>query len=283
MTTQAKTKVTVGIPTLNGADRLQRCLWSIATCTDLDGVRVLICDDGSRPEVLQDVRNVVEGVRMKFPSLELLENGTRRGIAKSWNRLARHYADAEVIALLNDDIEVVNDWLDVLVFSVMENPKAGMVGLNSYCALMKTQHASLFPPDTLEHVRIPRVDYREAHLMSGGGKLLSSQGPIFALRRSAFDAVGGFDERYVCFFEEVDLGVSLRKAGYFHYMSNYPLVYHMGGATTSDPKNMDAQADLANSRAKFLEKWGQSMSEIRRDFGPAPVAVEWNSQIKNWT
>ena len=281
--TQAKTKVTVGIPTLNGPVLLQRCLWSISECTNLDGVRVLVCDDGSRPEELQETRNVVESFRGKIPSLEILENGQRRGIAKSWNRLARHYPDAEVIALLNNDIEVVPDWLDVLVFSVMENPKAGMVGLNSYCSLTKGQHAMLFPPATLEHVRIPRIDYREAHLMSGSGKLLSSQGPIFALRRSAFDTVGGFDERYVCFFEEVDLGVALRKAGFYHYMSDYPLVYHMGGATTSDKRNMDASSDLANSRAKFLEKWGQSMSEIRRDWGPAPVAVEWNSQVKNWT
>jgi GT2 family glycosyltransferase len=281
--TQPTVKVTVGIPTLNGHERLRRCLWSIEECTTRDeNVRVVVCDDGSAEAELQKNRDVLWSFLGKIPSLEMLENGERRGIAKSWNRLARHYPDADVVVLMNDDIEVVKDWLDVLVYSVMQNKTAGMVGLNSYYALTKHQHSLLFPENTLPHVRIPLIDYREAHLMSGGGKLVSSQGPIFALRKSAFDEVGGFDERYFCFFEEVDLGVRLRQKGYYHYMADYPICYHMGGATNSDPKNLDAKAEIANSRAKFLEKWGKTLGEIRNEYGPAPAAVEWNSQLKNW-
>jgi GT2 family glycosyltransferase len=278
--------VTIGIPTLNGSHLLQPCLESIAACTKFDGnslVRVVVCDDGSTAEELQLTRHVVTSFAGRIPSVELLENGDRRGIAKSWNRMARRHDDADVVVLINNDIEVVEDWLDVLVFSVMENPKAGMIGLNSYVALTKVQHAQLFPPTTLRHVRIPRLDYREAHLQSGGGKLLSSQGPIFALRKSTYESVGGFDERYFCFYEEVDLGVTLRKNGFYHYMADYPIVYHQGGATTSEARNMDASSVMAQSAAKFREKWGKSFTEIRRDYGSAPAAVEWNSQIKNWT
>jgi GT2 family glycosyltransferase len=270
-------KVTVGIPTLNGPDRLRRCLRSIAECTDWSAfgpgnVKVLICDDGSTPENLEANKHVLhEAERLRQVSgAEMIMSPTRDGIAKSWNKLVRHQA-CDVAALLNDDIEVVEHWLDVLVYSVMENPQAGMIGLNSYVGVIKGQ----VPPPL-------RVDYCESHLLSGGGRLVSSQGPIFAFRRDVYDLVGGFDERYFVFYEECDFGVALRQKGYVHYMADYPRVYHMGGATNSEPKNLDAASQIAASREKFRQKWGRSFEQIRQEYGPAPTAREWNTQINNW-
>ena len=280
------TTVTVAIPTLNGSERLERCLKSIAMCTTLDEtVRVVVRDDGSEAEELQKVKAVMERMTASIPGLTLLLDGERAGIATGWNRMGRHYADSQVVVWMNDDIEVVDDWLDVLVFSVMHNQHAGMVGLNSYLALSRLQHDKLFPDGTPEHVRRPKVDYRQARLLSGNGKLVSSHGPIFAIRKPVFDAVGGFDERYFCFYEETDMGLSLRRAGYFHYMADYPLVYHLGGATNTDKRTFDAAAVMADSRAKFFAKWGHlgtSFTEIRAAWGPAPECEEWNSQLKNW-
>jgi GT2 family glycosyltransferase len=133
--------------------------------------------------------------------------------------------------------------------------------------------------DVLDHVREPRLDYREAPLLSGDGQLVASNGSIFAVRRDAYERANGFDERYFLFYEEVDFGLTLRRLGLFHYIASYPVVYHMGGATNSDPVNVDAAAQLVRSRKLFTDKWGATVAAIRTEFGPAPATKTWNSQL----
>lgn len=275
--------VLVGIPTLNGPDRLQRCLDSIAECTpDLTGVKVLVCDDGSTEDNLKLNKDAIQRAERlrERAGLEMLINAGRMGISKSWNRLARHEPH-DVVILLNDDVEVVNDWLDVLVYSVAENKHLGMVSLNAYVGVTKGQLAAVCP-DLPEHVRSPRIDYREARLLDGGGSLLASNGFAFAFRREVYDIVGGFDERYFCYYEELDLGVSMIKRGYRHAIASYPIVYHMGGATTSDEQNMNAQTQMLISRGLFLEKWGTTPEHIRREVTViVPATRTWNTQLKH--
>lgn len=273
-------KVLIGIPTLNGPERLRRCLNSITKYTNfsLFDIRVLVADDGSSDENLKINKDIIHHSAKSIP-VEMLFGHGRTGIAATWNRLSRHTQEwSNIIVLINDDIEVVEDWLDVIVFSLTENPQIGMLGLNTYCGVTAGQVGEK-----------PRIDYHESRLMIGNGMLLSSHGPIFAFRRELYDEVGGFDERYFCFYEEVDFGVSLRRKGYIHCMASYPLCFHMGGATNSEITNLDASKCLKESRAKFFEKWGKSLNEIRDEFkiddqhpSLAFIKREWCSQFKNW-
>jgi len=258
---------------------LRRCLASILECTDFDrfDVKILVGDDGSSEHNLEANKSVLHEFCTNAAGRGVAEMlmSSRTGIASTWNRIVRHdVSKRDVVVLVNDDVEVVDDWLDILAFSVLENPNAGMIGLNTYPGQIKEA-----APKQM------RVDYVEAHLLDGDGALVSSHGPIFGFSRSVYDAVGGFDERYFCFYEEVDFGVALRTLGYDHYMASYPICYHMGGATNSDPRNLDAAKCMAESRAKFVEKWGCGFDGLRRGFAfkfPKPLPREWNTQLKNW-
>lgn len=280
------TSVCIGIPTLNGDDRLGRVLASIEACTNFayyPKIKILVCDDGSRGDLVEVHKTIVHhAFRLReHAGLELLVHGARAGIACSWNDLVHHTA-ADVHVLLNDDVEVDHDWLDVLVYSVANNPHAGMVGLNSWGGLIKAQMATIHP-DVPEHIRRPRRDFTEARLM-GGESLISSHGYAFAFRRECFDEVGGFDTGYKCFYEEVDFGIRLRQKGYHHYMASYPTIYHMGGATTSRAENMNASEDMANSRNYFIRKWGEkTLGEFREELWKTPPpSRQWHSQMRNW-
>ena len=259
--------VVVGIPTLNGPKRLDRCLCSVLAHSP--GARVIVCDDGSFPDELEANKAVVAA-----HGVPMLMNQARLGVAESWNRLTRHAAahfGAEVMALVNDDVEVVADWLDALLFSVSENPHAGMVGLSSWVGA----RSDIFSP--------PRTpDYYEATMRHGDG-MLSSCGYCFAFSVEKFEKVGGFDSGYFCFYEEIDLGVSFLAHGWPSYMLDRPLVLHQGGATTSDQRNLDAPARLAQSRARFRSKW-TSIAHQRelysgRQWSPAR---SWNTMLRNW-
>lgn len=284
--------VLIGIPTLNGPERLDRCLASIFKHTNFNSnyggfsARILVADDGSTDENLKLNKDCMQrSFRSAYLSgFDMLYGHGRTGIAKTWNRIIRHedeygwYKLNDVVVLLNDDIEVTEDWLDVLVYSVLNNKKVGMVGLNTYPSSVAQDDKN--PPR--------KTDYREAKLLDGGGSLVAAHGPIFAFHRDAYNRVNGFDERYFVFHEEVDFGVSLKMAGYRHYMASYPICYHMGGATNSEPKNLDASKCLKDSRKQFVEKWGCSIAELRKKFIEKEAfymtskPVEWNSQLKVW-
>ena len=279
-------RITIGIPTLNGPDLLARCLESVGACTrwaQWDNIKVLAVDDGSEEEQLKLTKDAIHRASTAYPAmgLELLVHGQRRGIAAGWNSLTRH-RECDVVALLNNDIEAVDDWLEALVFSLDANPLLGMVGLNSYVGVTKAQVADAVV-GVPTHSWRPDVDFSEARLMDGDGSLLTSCGYAFAFRRQDYEDVGGFDERYFCFYEEVDFGVALRQRGFRCAMTSHPLVYHMGGATNSEPRNLVAADRMAESRAKFVEKWGCSPEELRQrmSYGkPMPMRC-WNSQMRN--
>lgn len=271
-------KTLIGIPTLNGPERLARCLAALGAHTDFSrgDVSVLVADDGSTPDQLEGNKQVLHAASAHVPGVEMLFGHGRTGIARTWNRIVRHGPTAAfpLIVLINDDVEVVPDWLDVLRYSLLHNPQAGMVGLNFYSGPPGNRPT---PP--------PHPDYVEAHLQDGGGGLVSSFGPIFGFRREAWDLVGGFDERFFVFYEEVDFGVALGRRGFFHYMASHPAVFHCGGATNSDPQNLDAARCLAESRQKFIDKWGADIGQLREEFAARPgrpVPREWNQQVKVW-
>jgi GT2 family glycosyltransferase len=292
---------TVGISTLNGPERLARCLQSIREETRWDRLgpcKLLVCDDCSTGENLEHNRRIVcDEYRdlQQLAGLEMLMNTERSGIAASWNKLARHQL-SDVLVLLNDDIEVSRDWLEVLVYSVMENRRAAMVALNSYVGLTRSDITELHP-GAARHRLFPRLDYVESQLLSGQGELLTSLGSAFAVRTEVYDEVGGFDERYFCFYEELDFGVACCKAGYAHYNATHPVLFHMGGATTSDGRNLSASREFARSRAAFRAKWGKSPAEVQEELRAARASEslqraaermgerlalrEWNSSIGN--
>lgn len=265
-------EVTIGIPSLNGPDRLERCLRSIQLYTPWgkaereERITVLVVDDFSTPENLKLNKDVCS----KF-GVDLLMHEQRRGVAQGWNHLTRH-TKAEWIILMNDDVEVVPDWYEALMFSLKRNPYAGMIGLPAYQGV-----------NSLNFIPPPRKSYNEAKMQRGHG-MFSTTGFLFGFERKKYDEIGGFDNDFFLFYEELDFSVRLLKKGYLPYMLSYPIVIHQGGASTSDTRNVaDTHAVMADSRAKFKAKHG-SIEQVRREMGNKEYAapIEWNTMLKTW-
>ena len=263
-------KILIGIPTLNGPERLARCLESIRRHTPLEAynAQVLVSDDFSYRNNLEENRKVCHnfGVELVCPAQ------VRIGVAQQWNCLTRH-TEAPVVILMNDDVEVVPDWLEALAFSILQNPHAGMIGLKAYQGVTSRNFT---PP--------PVQSYNEA-IMERGLGMISATGFLFAFERRKWEAIGGFDPHFFAFYEELDFSIRLLKeGGWWPYMLSYPVVIHQGGATTSDVRNLDSQKVLLESREKFKVKHG-SIQAVRDHMGtlPAPPkSVQWNTMLKTW-
>lgn len=86
------------------------------------------------------------------------------------------------------------------------------------------------------------------------------QGSLMLLPLAVFREVGGFDERYVMYYEEVDLQRRLQEAGIKRWLLPQVAVTHIGGASTRDTRVADR---MTTSRIMYAQKWGGQIA-LRR-------------------
>lgn len=264
--------IIIGIPTLNGPNRLERCLRSIFSSTDklLKESQIFVLDDCSTVDLLE--QNKIICARF---GVELLMHQNRMGVSKSWNDLVKHKV-ADVNILINDDIEVTNYWLSPLYYNLMNNLWLGVIGYQAFEGPNRYNGNQIFP------------SYVESKLLFGNtlSPLLSCKGFAFGFRREDFDLIGGFDEQYFCFFEEVDFNLSLMvKLQKRNAIISYPILYHGGAETTT--KITDIDIIFKESKVKFENKWNLKWEDLHTknllEVPPIGDINEWNSNIYVWS
>ncbi|WP_417488830.1 glycosyltransferase family 2 protein [Maricaulis sp.] len=153
------------------------------------------------------------------------------GFAGGNNRLAE-MADSEWLALLNPDAFARPDWLEQFLVATDRYPDISLFG--------STQYAANFPGllDGVGDVyHATGLAYRAGYMRPVA--LLPDDGEVFAIcgaaafwRRSVFDALGGFDERFFCYNEDVDLAYRAKLQGYRAVQLRDAAVEHLGYASS---------------------------------------------------
>lgn len=171
-------------------------------------------------------------LRAAAPDVTLIESATNEGFAGGCN-LGVAASSGEFIALLNNDARPDSQWIRAAVSKFAESPRIGGVAsrvldwegnLVDYIGSAMTWYGMGFKPHTAEP--IPRNADIPADVLFGTGSAMF-------VRRSVFDELGGFDERYFMFFEDVDLGWRLNLAGYRFAYEPASLAFHKHHASMS--------------------------------------------------
>lgn len=215
--------VTVIIVNWNGGDMLRRCLNDLLRQT-VPPTRILVMDNGSTDGSAEKVAGLA-GVAVRTL-------GENLGFAAGNNR-AFLDCDTEFVALLNPDAFPEQDWLEKLLAAARAYPDVAAFGSRQMVADVESV------VDGLGDVyHLSGLVWRWGH-----GRPLTTADlvprEIFSpcagaalYRRDALGDVGGFDEDYFCYLEDVDLGFRLRLAGYRAMYVPDAVVHHVGSATT---------------------------------------------------
>lgn len=265
--------LTVAIPTVNGPHRLERCLSHLFKDNTISkhSIEVIVVDDGSDKHLLQMNRQHCETFKVK-----LIEHGDRLGVPKAWNTLCVN-STKEIILLLNDDIEVNRYWAESICYTLDNNDWIGCVGLNAIEG-ERPKEFPVFPT------------YMESKIMLGsyGSEIVAPRGYAFGFRKSDWKSIGGFDERYFCFFEEIDFALTLYQTKNLRScILSFPLCHHYHGETTRSVLS-DPQKTFEESKLAFEEKWNFKWSDLRRHFACLPSSYimkelsEWNTNLEIW-
>ena len=215
--------VAVLVVNWNAGPLLSRCLQSLARQTRLPD-RIVIVDNASSDGSLDLAAPYLDSAEV----ICLKENA---GFAKANNIAARVAGAVDALALLNPDAFPEPEWLAALVDAAERHP-----AFTAFASQMRLDST----PDHLDGAgdsyHVSGRAWRNGH-NAAAASWPDAEHEVFApcaaaalYRRSAFDEIGGFDESYFCYFEDVDLGFRLRLHGYRSLYVPSSVVRHVSSA-----------------------------------------------------
>jgi N-acetylglucosaminyl-diphospho-decaprenol L-rhamnosyltransferase len=215
--------VTVCIVAYESGDFLQPCLDALAAQSFGD-FEAVIADNGSSD-------GSVARLRLPDGRFRVQDMGGNLGFALANNRVTEA-SRSEFLALLNPDAQPDPGWLGALVEASRRHPEAASFGSTQY---------RLDDPDVLDGVgdvwHVAGLAWRAgegwpAARAPGDGEIFSPCGAAALYRRDAFLAAGGFDPRFFCYCEDLDLGHRLRAMGAGSRRVSAAVVRHAGSGVS---------------------------------------------------
>ncbi len=223
--------VSVVIVSFNSGDHLLRCLHHLARQT-MQPARIIVVDNASSDGSIAACHAFLPAQPMLADRTTIDEVGRNIGFAAGCNR-GIATAETPLVALLNPDAFPEPGWLEALFTAAATYPE---------CASFGSRQMRDGGPGVVDglgdHWHISGLSWREGH-----GRTLETADlqprEIFSpcaaaalYRRNALVTVGGFDDDYFCFGEDVDLGYRLRLAGHSARYVPDAVVAHVGGGST---------------------------------------------------
>ena len=217
--------VSVIIVNWNGEQFLERCLVALMAQT-VKPDEIILVDNASSDRSVE--------ISRQFPSVRLLALDRNTGFAQGNNLAIESVSEeSEWIALINPDAFAEPRWLEALLLAADSNPGFDLFGSK----LVKEADPTLLDGvGDVYHVS-GRV-WRKGHNMPvlavnvSEGEIFSPCAAASLYRREVLVQIGGFDEDFFCYVEDVDLGFRLRMRGHKAMYVPDAVVHHVGSATT---------------------------------------------------
>lgn len=233
-------ELTVVTVTYSPGPHLDRFLASLAHATDRP-VTVIMADNGSTD-------GAPEAAEQRYPNATLLRTGGNLGYGTAVNRAVEScVGEGDWFIIANPDVVWGPGSIDELLAAAQRSPEAGALG-----PLIRDPDGTVYPsarhqPSLIRggmHAVVGPVwksnpwtaAYRQERLAPSERVVGWLSGACLLMRREAFARIGGFDERYFMYMEDVDLGDRLARAGFTNvYVPTAEILHAKGHSTGRDP------------------------------------------------
>jgi GT2 family glycosyltransferase len=215
---------TIIVVTFNSARWLARQRAALEAQTDARW-RLVVVDNASEADQRPTADALPAGAR-------LIQNETNLGFAEA-NNIGAAGAATPYLVFLNPDAFPAPDWLATLIDTAERHAGAAAIGSTQ----VRADAEDVFD-GTGDVLHASGLAYRSnfgkrRDATPPLGETFSACAAAMLVRREAFEAVGGFDAQYFCYFEDVDLGFRLRLNGGRILQSPDAIVAHVGGGATT--------------------------------------------------
>ena len=219
------------IVTHHAAALVERCLHAVALQSRRPD-RILVVDNASRDDTVARVAGVAAALGL---TIELVEQRENLGFAQANNHAVETLDDCGWVALLNPDACPEADWLQSLLAATARHPAAAAFGSR----LMRDGAAEVLDGAGDEY-HVSGLVWRRGHgqpvsQVAGAlaeRRVMAACAAAALYRRQDWVEAGGFDPRFFCYVEDVDLGFRLCLRGRECWYVPDAVAHHVGSATT---------------------------------------------------
>ncbi len=251
--------VSLVIPTRDRFALLKICVEGLLHKTDYPNMEILIIDNESQETETLAYLQALNG----NPRVKILEVPGPFNFS-ALNNLAVAAASGEIIGFINNDIEVIEPaWLTEMVGQVVQ-PGVGAVGAKLLYPDGRIQHAGVIlglgGVAGHSHKCFPRYDFGYFCRLQLTYNVSCVTAACMLMPKKVFQEVHGFDEvNLTVAFNDVDLCLKIREAGYSIVWTPYAELYHHESASRGSDE-IPEKAKRATQEIEFMkERWGDRL------------------------
>jgi N-acetylglucosaminyl-diphospho-decaprenol L-rhamnosyltransferase len=232
-------KISVVIVSYNARYYLEQCLHSVeAALKNIQGEIIVV--DNASPE------KPIDFIKSKFPNVHFIESSKNLGFGKA-NNLGVEKSKGEFVLILNPDTLIPEDLFQEILPFAETKADLGALGVRLIDANGKFHQESKRNIPSFENTfgklfgtLIPSKKIKGYYKTEVGEREIAPAeilvGAFMLIRKSVYQKVGGFDERYFMYGEDIDLSYTLVLKGYTNYYYGKSTAIHYKGESTRKDK-----------------------------------------------
>lgn len=256
-----KPLVSIIIPNKDHMDDLDKCIRSVVEKSTYRHFEIIIVENNS---VEQETFDYYKKIQKKHKNIRVITWRENFNYSKI-NNFGFRYAKGEHIVLLNNDIEILTpDWLEQMLMYT-QRKDVGAAGMMLY-----------YPDDTIQHAGVilgiggvaghshkyfKRGDYGYVSRLTIAQNLSAVTAACMMIRSDVFRQVGGLDEGFAVAFNDVDLCMKIREAGYLIVWTPYAEAYHYESKSRGVEDTPEKQKRFEGEVHRFMDKWGRILEQ----------------------
>lgn len=256
-------KISIVIPNYEHLDDLRKCVESVLDKTTYKNNEIIIVENNSNSKEIFDY---YDSISSKFGNIKVIKWDGPFNYSAINNYAVREAVSGDYIVLLNNDTEVITpEWIEEMLMYA-QRTDVGAVGAKLY-----------FPDsDTVQHAGvILGLGGVAGHISLGSPKnhagymgrniyaqnLSAVTAACMMIRRDVWEEVDGLDESFAVAYNDVDLCVKIRKAGYLIVWTPFAELYHYESKSRGYNNTLEKMAINEREVALFRKKWSDVLEE----------------------
>lgn len=252
--------ISIVIPNKDHIDDLSKCLNSIREKSTWKNWEIVVVENNStEPSTFDYYQEIEKDERIHVVKWK------REFNFSAINNFGVRFAKGEHILLLNNDVEIITpDWLEQMLMFVQRSD-VGAAGAMLYYPDDTVQHAGVIlgigGVAGHSHKYFKRGEYGYASRMTIAQDLSGVTAACVMMPRKVWDEIDGLDEGFAVAFNDVDLCMRIRKAGYLIVWTPYAELYHYESKSRGLEDNPEKQKRFKGEIDRFMEKWGKELAD----------------------
>ena len=254
---EKKEKISIIIPSRDQGSVLNTCLSSIHHLTTYQNYEIILIDNGSTET---EFFKVVTKWQNTFKDKLIVKRYDQPFNYSGINNYATKFASGSYYLFLNNDAEILtNDWLEGMLEQAQRD-KVGAVGAKLLYPNNRIQHAGvILGLDGIASHSLSKIednDPRYTYIINSITNYTALTAACMMVKKSLFDSVGGFDEKFEVDFNDYDLCLKIRSKGFFNvYVPHVVLYHHESYSRGNKQKTFKSLMRYRRERKMFVDNW----------------------------